>query len=177
MKNGVLYIVDDDTGPVGTDRDLPDGEVVTEDVEAEEAYSASDLAIDEELKQKSLEKGFFDTLPGFLVIGAIALLLLLLALFFLFFGVIVSGEVEEHDEVFELCALRIMMRHDGNWCVNLGSAFDDNAVLKLRIGLLFAVIFAGWDLIGKTAGLYEGEVKGQVEQGMLLYRKNIRRSV
>ena len=177
MKNGVLYIIDDENTVVGTG-DIPTDSVPqTEEVESEKAYSASDLASDAELRQQSLEKGFFATVPGYIVIACIALLILLLALFFLFFGVIVFGEVEEHDDVFEICALRIMRRREGNWCVNLGSAFDDNAVLKLRIGLLFALIFDGWDITGEVSGMYEGKVAGCIEQGMMLYRKNIRRSV
>ncbi len=177
MKNGVLYIIDDENTAVGTGEALPDNEPQTEEVESEKAYSASDLASDAEFRQQSLEKGFFATVPGYIVIACAALLILLLALFFLFFGVMVFGEVEEHDDVFEICALRIMRRKEGNWCVNLGSAFDDNAVLKLRIGLVFAAIFDGWDITGEVSGMYEGKVAGCVEQGMMLYRKNIRRSV
>ena len=178
MKNGVLYIVDDDTGNIGTGPGIKTAnDPETEDVVSDEAYSGADLAGSRELKEQSLEKGFFDTTSGHIVIALIALLLLLLALFFLFFGVIVLGEAEEHDEVFEICAFRIIKRREGGWCVNLGTAFDDNAVLKLRIGLLFAVIFEGWDMTGEVYGMYEGEIKADVEQGMLLYRKNIRRSV
>ena len=66
---------------------------------------------------------------------------------------------------------------EGKWCLNLGTAFDDNAVLKLRVGLLFAVIFEEWDMTGEVYGMYEGEITAAVEQGMLLYRKNIRRSL
>jgi hypothetical protein len=70
-----------------------------------------------------------------------------------------------------------MMRRNGNWCVNLGTAFDENAVIKLRIGILFAVVFEGWDITGKSKGMYEGEITSQAEQNMMLYRRNIRRSV
>ena len=69
------------------------------------------------------------------------------------------------------------MRKDGNWKVNLGQAFDENAVLKLRPGLLFALIFEGVDVIGTSSGEHEGEVTGQIATEVLLYRKNIRRSV
>ena len=178
MKNGVLYIVDDDTKAVGTGPGIGDGSAPDiEDVESDEAYTASDLAGSRQLREQNLKKGFFDTPYGYIVIALIALLILLLALFFLFFGVIVLGEAEEHDEVFEICSLRIMKRRDGKWCVNLGTAFDDNAVLKLRIGLLFAVIFDGWDMTGEVYGMYEGDIEAGVEQGVLLYRKNIRRSL
>ena len=87
------------------------------------------------------------------------------------------GEAEEHDEVFELCSIRLMKRRGGNWCVNLGNAFDDNAVVKLRIGILFAVVFDGWDITGDVKGIYEGEIVSQAEQNMMLHRRNIRRSV
>ncbi len=178
MKNGVLYIVDDDPVIIGAGSEIGSTDAPKiENVEPDEAYSAADLAASRELKEQSLKKGFFDTPAGYLVIALISLLLLLLALFFLFFGVIVLGEAEEHDEVFEICSLRIMKRREGKWCLNLGTAFDDNAVLKLRVGLLFAVIFEEWDMTGDVYGMYEGEITAAVEQGMLLYRKNIRRSL
>ena len=79
--------------------------------------------------------------------------------------------------MFELCSIRLMKRKDGSWCVNLGSAFDENAVLKLRIGILFSVIFDGWEITGYSKGMYEGEITAQAEQNMMLRRRNIRRSV
>lgn len=175
VKNGILYIIEDDPENVtaeggGTTR-------VDETVDAPTAYSASDLAADAELAELNRSSGFWSTIPGYMVMIGIILALLLLALFFLFFGVIVWGEVEEHDEVFELCAIRLMRRREGNWYVRLGSAFDDNAVLRLRIGILLAALFTDWELTGETDGLYEGEVTGQISQNMLVYRKNIRRSV
>lgn len=176
-KNGVLYIIDEENESVGTGEEKEADTIETKNVENDEAYSAADLAEYGELNEMNAEKGFFRTVPGYLTIGAIALLALLLLMFFLFFGVIVLGEVEEHDEVFELCAIRIMTRRDGNWHIGLGSSFDDNAVLKLRIGLLFAVMFEGWDLKCDTKGLYEGIVEEPIAQNMMLYRKNIRRSV
>lgn len=176
-KNGVLYIIDDENEGIGTEGEKESGSTETETFENDEAYSAADLAEYGELSEMNAKKGFFRTVPGYITIGAIALLVLLLLMFFLFFGVIVLGEVEEHDEVFELCAIRLMTRRDGNWHVRLGSSFDDNAVLKLRIGLLFAVMFDGWDVICDTNGLYEGTLEDSIAQNMMLYRKNIRRSV
>ncbi len=177
MKNGILYIIDDDQTLVPTQSTEDLGGEDVEDSTGEMEYAASDLAIEGELQSQSMEKGFWSSAAGYAVIIGSALLFLLLALFLLFFGVIVMGEVEEHDEVFELCSIRLMRRHEGNWCVNLGNAFDENAVVKLRIGILFAVIFDGWDITGKTKGIYEGEVTGAAQQNMLMYRKNVRRSV
>lgn len=176
MRNGVLYVIDDENPDIGTENTVPETGSV-ENVETEMAYELSDLATLGQMNEKELEKGFFSTVPGIITIACISLLVLLLLLFFLFFGVMVFGEVEEHDEVFEICAVRLMRRREGNWYVRLGNAFDDNAVLKLRIGLLFAVIFEGWDLVGEASGSYEGTVSGVVEQGMLLYRKSVRRTV
>lgn len=178
MKNGVLYIVDEDDEQVTAAReDTGEMPYEEENTEIENEYSAEDLAVEGDFSQKQYEAGFWNSLPGYATLIGIVLIVLALAMFFLFFGVIVTGEMEEHDEVFELCAIRLMRRREGKWCVKLGSAFDDNAVLKLRIGILFAVIFNEWDVTGEVTGLYEGEVTGQVQQGMLLYRKNIRRSV
>ena len=177
MKNGILYIIDDDDTDIGPGDPKESGRIETEDIESEKEYSASDLATEKELQEMEEKVGFFDTIPGILAIAGCTLLILALLLFFLFFGVIVTGEVEEHDEVFELCSIRIMMRKDGNWKVNLGQAFDENAVLKLRPGLLFALIFEGVDVIGTSSGEHEGEVTGQIATEVLLYRKNIRRSV
>ncbi len=176
MKNGVLYVIDDDDPAVSAAGDTAnENRVETEETEL--PYEASDLAAVGQIKEQEKDTGFFHTLPGYITIALISLLVLLLLLFFLFFGVIVFGEVEEHDEVFEICAIRLMWRRNGNWSVRLGDAFDDNAVLKLRIGLLFALIFEEWDITGQVTGSYEGVITGQVEQGMMLYRRNIRRTV
>ena len=178
MKNGILYVIDDDGGSIGTKGELAEKDDMKEEsIDNENAYSAADLASNDALLEKEITKGFFDTVPGYIVIILSALLLLLLALFFLFFGVIIFGEVEEHDEVFGLCAIRLLMRRDGNWYINLSSLFDDNAVVKLRIGLLTAVIFEGWDLVGKSEGVYEGSVTGRMEQNIQMHRKDVRRSV
>ena len=175
MKNGVLYIVDDEDTTVGVSSSEPPEEVMESSTENE--YSASDLAIEGELYSAGLSSGFWNTPWGYALIGLIALLLIALLLFVLFFGVIVCGEVEEHDEVFELCGIRLLRWREGMWHVNLGTAFDENAVLKLHTGLLFTVIFKEWELAGDVKGLYEGETSAPIERGMLMYRKNIRRSV
>ena len=178
MKNGVLYRIDGENESIGTDDGLKgDKETEVEEVTKDQEYQASDLAVDGQFREQDLKRGFFDTLAGRIVIVAIALLILLLLLFFLFFGVIIFGEVEEHDEVFELCAIRLMRRREGNWNIRIGELFDDNAVLKLRTGLLFAVIFEDWELTGEVTGMYEGTITGQIQQGMLLHRRNIRRTV
>lgn len=177
MKNGVLYIVDDEDTAVDSGEKNGGEEIRSEESEVVSEYSADDLAIEGNLYSARQEKSFWSTTPGYLVIGVSALLLLILTLFFLFFGVIVCGEVEEHDEVFELCGIRLMQWHKGSWQVNLGCAFDENAVVKLHIGLLFALIFAEWDITGKSKGIYEGETGAPAGRGMLMYRKNIRRSV
>ena len=176
MKNGILYIIEDDNEDIGPGEALQDDRIETEEVEAEKEYSASDLAAEKELSEMT-EEGFFDSAAGIAAIAGCSLLILALLLLFLFFGVIVSTEAEEHDEVFELCAIRIMTRKDGNWRVNLGRAFDENAVVKLRPGLIFAMIFEGVDVYGASSGDHEGVVIGQISHEVLLYRKNIRRSV
>lgn len=176
MKNGVLYIIDDEDAAITAGENLSSS-TVEESVDADTAYSAADLAVDGTLTEKTREPGFFETGPGIATIIASALLILLLLLFFLFFGVIVFGEVEEHDEVFELCGIRLLRRKDDNWCVNLGEVFEDNAVVKLRLGILFTVIFDGADLVGMTKGMYEGTVTGPIQQNMELCRRNVRRSV
>lgn len=176
MKNGVLYIIDAEDGKINSGEN-PSSSAVEESVDADTAYSAGDLAVDATLTEKTREPGFFETGPGIATIVASALLILLLLLFFLFFGVIVFGEVEEHDEVFELCGIRLLRRKDDNWCVNLGEVFEDNAVVKLRLGILFTVIFDGADLICMTKGMYEGTVTETIQQNMELCRRNVRRSV
>lgn len=176
MKNGVLYIVDDEDPSVGVAKE-EGKENETEVTEVESEYSADDLAIEGDLYSAELENGFWTTPIGWAAIGILALLVLTLLLLILFFGVVVCGEVEEHDEVFELCGIRLMRWHDKEWHVNLGCAFDENAVLKLHTGLLFAAIFGEWDITGDSKGLYDGSVSAPCERGMLLYRKNIRRKV
>lgn len=178
MKNGILYVIDDDNaGSVAAGGSGGGTSAIEETFEEDEAYSAADLAIEGTLQDRMKEQGFFSTVPGYITIVSGCILILLLALFFLFFGVIVTGEVEEHDDVFELCGIRLMRWHDGEWCVNLGAAFDDNAVLKLRIGILFALIFEDYEITGQVKGMYEGNVTMRAMQNMLAYRKNIRRNV
>ena len=178
MKDGVLYILDDDTsGGVITPSSATERGETVENTDEEMQYAASDLAMEGQIYDREVEKGFLETWQGIALMIAIALLLLLLALFFLFFGVLVFGEAEEHDEVFELCSVRLMRWKDGKWCVNLANAFDENAALKLRIGVLFSVVFDGWDIRGQVTGMYEGEIISQAEQNMMFYRRNIRRSV
>lgn len=177
MKNGVLYLVDDEDTTVGVGEESETTGDRVEESETENPYMAYDLAIDGNIYGAELETGFWDTLWGRLLIIAIGIVLLLLALYVLFFGVIVLGEVEEHDDVFELCGIRLMHRHDKAWHVNLGCAFDENAVLKLYIGLLFAVVFDEWDITGDSKGIYEGESNAPAGQGMLMFRKNVRRKV
>lgn len=177
MKNGVLYIVDDEDASADVTKEEGGKDNETEVTEVESEYSANDLAIEGDLYSTEIEKGFWTTPTGWAVIVILALLMLTLLLFILFFGVVVCGEVEEHDEVFELCGIRFMRWHDKEWHVNLGCAFDENAVLKLHTGLLFAAIFGEWDITGDSKGLYEGSVSAPCGRGMLLYRKNIRRKV
>ncbi len=178
MKNGILYLVDDDTDQVSlTSSSAKNEQEHVEEVSNDMEYSAGDLAVEGTLQDKQKASGFWNSWQGYVTIGGISVSVLLALLFFLFFGVIVTGEAEENDEVFELCSIRLMKRKDGNWCVNLGSAFDENAVLKLRIGILFSVIFDGWEITGYSKGMYEGEITAQVEQNMMLRRRNIRRSV
>ncbi len=174
-KNGVLYIVDDYNDSVAVDNGGSEDDIRVESTERENMYSEADLAIDGELYEMDATKGFFDTAWGRAVIIGGAVLILLLLLFFLMFGVVVFGEVEEHDDVFDLCGIRLLRWRNKNWSVKLGKGFDDNAVLTLRVGLVFALIFEDWELVGESSGMYEGNVRGQIKQGMMLYRKNVRR--
>ena len=94
MKNGILYIIDDDQTLVPAADQTDENTEGVETSEEENPYAASDLSIEGELHGQSLEKGFWSSTPGYIVMIGSVLLLLLLALFFLFFGVIVMGEAE-----------------------------------------------------------------------------------
>ena len=173
MKNGVLYVLDEET-----DDEMPSGSsTVTEEIELENAYSQNTLAVESGGEVSKVSDGFFDSIAGKIIIIGLLLLLFLILLFVLFFGVIVFGEIEENDEVFDLCAIRLLKRKDENWKVNLKDVFDENAAVKLRIGLLFAVMFKDWEIMAETTGNYEGYVVGEISQNMMLYRKKIRRTL
>lgn len=172
MKNGVLYIIDDDEeDSSGIEDSSSDGNKQEEQVVLGEAYSSNDLMLDEDLK--SIKKSYSPWVYVGIIAGFIVGLLLLL--FLLFFGVIIEGECEEHDEVFELCGITLVYRKDGEWCVKLNDIFDENAVARLRLGYIFAIIFKDCELKCYTTGANEGEVIGLIEQKMLVYRKKVRR--
>lgn len=177
MKNGVLYVCDETTednllGETGKEETVEE-----ENFEIENAYSREDLAALGEENEISREKGFFETTQGYLVISAILVAILLLLLFVLFFGVIVLGEIEESDEVFDLCAVRIVFRKDKNWCIKLGEVFDENAAVKLKMGILFVLMFKEFELTGITSGNFEGQVTGEISRNMMLYRRRVRKKV
>ena len=172
IKDGILYIVDDEemslepiTGHVDS--------LEEEQFEIENSYSESDLIKNEELKklEKKKERGSLYTAG----IAGLIVLLILLVLFVLFFMVIVEGECEEHDDVFDLYAVKLLYRRKGKWCVNIGEAFDENAVVRITYGLLFAMIFRESEIVFLTNGSSEGMVLEYVEQKMLIHRKKIRR--
>lgn len=176
MKDGVLYIVDDDTD--GQDKIDDSGSSTSksrEEYELENSYSKSDLMADGEVIAFEEEK---EKSP-FIYVGIILgfLLGLFLLLFFLFFGVIIMGECEEHDDVFEFMGIGFVYRKDGRWCLKVREVFDENAVARLHMGLIFVWIFKDWELVCKCKGIYEGEVKENIEQKMLVYRKKIRRNI
>lgn len=175
MKNGVLYVCDDETD--SSEGDSSGQTEMTEEFELENAYSQGDLQVQNSGEISKDEKEFWETPAGVAAIAGIILLALLILLFVLFFGVLVFGEIEENDEVYDLCAIRLVRRKDGNWYVNLKEVFEENAAVKLKLGILFAVIFKEWELTGITTGNFEGCVKGEVSQNMMLYRKKIRRKV
>lgn len=174
MKDGVLYVYDDeDVANSGDDNTS----VEEEEIELENAYSQNDLAIAGEGEVSKEDRGFLNTTAGIITAAGIVLLVLLILLFVLFFGVVIFGEIEENDDVFDLCKIGIVRRKEGNWYINLKDVFEENAAVKVKLGLLFVVFFREWEITGKTTGNYEGTVKGEVTQNMMLLRKKIRRNV
>lgn len=174
MKNGVLYVLDEEeAGDDNPEESLSE----VEEIELENAYSQNTLAVESQGEVSRNSDSFLNTVAGKILIIGLILLLFLILLFALFFGVIVFGEIEENDEVFDLCAIRFVKRKEDNWQINLKDVFDENAAVKLRIGILFAVLFKDWEITAETTGNYEGYVKGEVAQNMMLYRKKIRRTL
>ena len=80
MKNGVLYIVDDEDTSVDSAGKTVKGEDGIDETEVESEYSADDLAIEGNLYSAKQQKGFWSTTPGYILIGSLALLLLILLL-------------------------------------------------------------------------------------------------
>lgn len=175
MKNGVLYILDDEKEETDNLRLTPNSSSSIDDYELDNAYTKNDLLAGDDASINHMNKKM--PIWGYILIALGFILALALILFILFFGVIVEGECEENDEVFELCGIRIIYRKEGMWCVSLSDVFDENAIVRLRIGILFALIFKDIELKAYVTGVYEGEVKGNIENKMLLMRKKIRRRV
>lgn len=174
-KDGVVYVCDEDyeyAGYIGKDGEYKESEtVLMEDYYDEpgivDGYSKS--AVKEESK---LSKPLL-----YCIIAAGSLLGIALIIFILFFGVVVEGECEDKDEVFDFCFVRIVYRKGGNWCINLSEAFEENAVVRLRFGVLFSSLFKEWEIIGYSKGTYEGEVTELIIPKLLMYRKKIRRKL
>ena len=53
--------------------------------------------------------------------------------------------------------------------------FEENAVVRLRLGILFVIVFKELRLDGIVNGATKGIVSGEISQKMFLYRKRIRR--
>lgn len=174
MKDGVLYIVDENDEEYVLDAE--DTFLVEEEFVLDNEYAPGDLMNGSEPDLISAEGRKYGLLFYLAVILG-AILFLLLLLFILFFGVIVEGECEENDDVFDICAIRMIYRKDGNWCINLKEVFEENAAVRLRIGILFAVIFKDFEMTCYVEGINSGIVTGEIKQKMMLYRKKIRRTI
>ena len=174
MKDGILYIIDEEEQALGNGGPSDTVEEMEhEEYELENAYSESDLMSQGELIEISSDNKDDVLLITGIILAAILILLLLL--FILFFGVIVEGECEEHDEVFSLCRVGIVYRKGGVWKVSLGETFEENAVVRLKLGILFVIIFKNWEIEGVVKGTMSGYVTGDIMQNMMLYRKAVRR--
>lgn len=171
LKNGVLYIIDDsDDDTIQNNTDGIHKE--TEDYELNNAYSAADLMSDDSIVVMGEENKSYP-IWVYVLIGVGFIVALLLLLFILFFGVIVEGECEEHDDVFDICGIRLIYRKDGKWNINIGDVFDENAVIRLRLGILFAIVFKECEITCHITGINEGVLEEEIVQKMLIYRKKI----
>lgn len=174
-KDGIVYVYDDegeDPKYIGSAEEYKESEnVVLDDYYDDPGY----IEGHEKNAQKSEAK-----LSGpllYVVVSLSSLLGIAIIIFVLFFGVIVEGECEDKDEVFDFCFIRVVYRKDGKWCINLSEVFEENAVVRLKFGILFSVIFKEWEIQGCTTGTYEGEITELIEQKMLMYRRKIRRKL
>lgn len=173
-RDGVLY-VDEDVHVEEQDDGESDGLTESERIELEEAFSDNEMTEEGALLKKTSDAELLKRI-GKIVLWIVSIFLaVLLVLLILFFGVIVEGECEDKDDVFDFCFFRIVMWKNKGWWINLSDVFEENAVVRLKMGILFVIIFKGWELIGSTKGARSGEVSGQIEQKMLLYRRKIRR--
>lgn len=173
MRDGILYILDDEDEDENIEKE--DEQKIVEEYVLENEYSAGDLVDGESHETVITKKKYGISFYAGIIIGAILLLAILL--FLLFFGVIVEGECEESDDVFDICRMTIISRKEGNWHINLKESFEDNAVLRLRMGLLFVVIFKDTELQCEVTGNYAGDINCNIEQKSLLYRKAVRRII
>jgi len=177
MKDGVLYIIDDEEGDTSAYlMQNQESKVEQSQYEMENAYSENDL-MGEGQEMQLINENSASSPWVYLVIVVAFLLGLFILLFVLFFGFVLVAECEDGDEVFELYKLGFVYRKDSCWHANLGQVFDDNAVAKMYLGILFVIVFKEFELTGKCKGLYEGQVNEKIEQKMLLYRKKVRRQV
>ena len=177
-KNGIIYVLDDsDMEPKTADGAFEEAQcIVEEQHDISKEYDNNDLvASDEGMLSRSPVRVFLSGPLGIAVVIPAALLLIGLLLFILFFGVVMECECEEKDEIFDLCAVKLLKRRDGVWCIDVGEVFEENAVIRLRFGILFVAIFGGWEFDAYTQGNIDGIVSDEVCQKLLLYRRKVRR--
>ena len=115
-----------------------------------------------------------DVLRAAIIFLAVILIAAILIYLF-FFAVVIKGFVEEGDEEGEFCRLSHVFYKDGKWIVDGGDWFNENAVLSLRFGAAFIVLFENFELLLKVSGNKCGVVKGTVSQNAKLLRRRIRR--
>lgn len=92
-----------------------------------------------------------------------------------FFMTFVKGAVEESDEEFNHVKISFVYYRYGEWILNVGNAFCDNAAVKIEFGWLFRYIFENYDVVVLSDELGKLKLKVDIERGVIMYRKKCRR--
>lgn len=109
-----------------------------------------------------------------LVVGSV--LVILIAIYCLMFAIIPTyGALEESDDSYDFYGIRFIRYKKGNWMVNVGSIFDDNAVVRLKIPLIFRMLFYDWEIEIMSKGKKTGSTFVKMSKDVYVYRRRIRR--
>jgi len=92
-----------------------------------------------------------------------------------FFLTMVYGALEESDEEFELLRAGIIYYRNGMWNINVGNAFDENSVVRIRFGWLFRYMFEDFEVRILSEDNRNTNVSVSGELYERVYRRKIRR--
>lgn len=92
-----------------------------------------------------------------------------------FFTFTIWGAFEESDESYDFYGVRFIKYKDGRWILCVGDIFDENAVIKIFVPLLFRTLFYDDAIEFYSNGRKTGKSSERVSKTVYVYRKKVRR--